>query len=73
MRQTEACLIELERLGRPAFNVHTAQDDAPAAQAVLDVVGRLRALGATSGISHEPAEPPARLEFSLDRPQAPSA
>jgi hypothetical protein len=32
------------------------------------VVGRLRSLGATSGISHEPAGPAARIEFAVEPP-----
>jgi len=68
MREAEACLAELERLERPAFNVHASRYDEPAAQPVLDVVGRLRSLGATSGISHEPAGPAARIEFAVEPP-----
>jgi hypothetical protein len=66
LRLTEACLAELERLGREAFNVHAARYDEPAAQPVRDVVHRLWSLGATSGISHEPCGAAARVEFAVE-------
>jgi hypothetical protein len=68
-RQAEIarCLIELERHGREAFNVFPSHYERPPAAAVAAAVHRLRALGATSGVSRESAAPELRFHVQARR------